>query len=143
MAAGITENGDIKFADGIIGPKDLFTSNNRTGKRVATDAELTFNKVGDTYTLTGVSGNMGGASISLDNLDKFTHRGDTIIFGPTTSGRWTAPILKYRISATQATVTRSSMVMSCMAKRNGNLSSYITGPSLHPTTVRTTTATSA
>ena len=71
MATGITEKGDIKFADGINGPVNLFTSIGRTGKKVAEDATLTFNQVGDTYTLTSVSGMMGDTEIGVGGLDKF------------------------------------------------------------------------
>ena len=76
MAAGITDNGDIEFAEGIIGPQNLFTTNRRIGKEIATDGQLTFKQVGDTYTLTSVSGTMDGKKISVGNLDKFEHVAD-------------------------------------------------------------------
>ena len=76
LVTGIADNGDVRFANGISAPKDLFTTNERTGKRVGT-AELTFNQVGDTYTLSSVSGEMTGkgegTKISASNLDVFTH----------------------------------------------------------------------
>ena len=70
LVTGIADDGDVEFADGISAPNYLFTTDERTGKRVGT-ANLTFNRVGDTYTLTSVSGNMDGTPISVDNLDKF------------------------------------------------------------------------
>ena len=75
IAQGITDEGDIEFAEGINGPENLFTSNGRPGKEVATDAELTFNRVGDTYTLTSVSGEMDGTPIGVGDLDTFVYLG--------------------------------------------------------------------
>ena len=76
MATGITAEGDIEFADGINGPWDLFTTEERVGKEIATDGQLTFNRVGDTYTLTSVRGEMDGTPIGVNNLDEFTHPGN-------------------------------------------------------------------
>ena len=73
IAQGITDEGDIEFATGINGPKDLFTTKERVGKEIATDGQLTFKQVGDTYTLTKVSGMMDGTPIDVDGLDKFKY----------------------------------------------------------------------
>ena len=73
IAQGITDEGDIEFAEGINGPQDLFTTKERVGKEIATDGQLTFNRVGDTYTLTDVSGNMDGKEIGVDGLDEFKY----------------------------------------------------------------------
>ena len=76
LVTGIADDGDVQFADGISAPEDLFTTDVRTGKRVGT-ANLTFNQVGDTYTLFSVSGKMDGPGvgdeISASNLDVFNN----------------------------------------------------------------------
>ena len=76
LVTGIADDGDIQFADGISAPEDLFTETPRPGKRVG-KATLTFKQVGDTYTLSSVSGEMTGDGvgdkISASNLDVFNN----------------------------------------------------------------------
>ncbi len=67
MVTGLDENGNLKFADGIIAPNNLF-SGSGTGS-TAYDGTLTFNRHGDTYTLTSVTAGEGGAS----GLQTFNH----------------------------------------------------------------------
>lgn len=68
--SGTSDNRTVVFSDGVAGP-DLFSAENVEGaKTVYPNSRLTFNRVGDTYTLTGLSGE--GVS-TLTGLDRFTH----------------------------------------------------------------------
>ncbi len=64
---GITATGGVKFAAGVAGP-DLFGSGQAAGK-TAYKGGMTFSRMGDTYTLSSVSGSGIGAS----NLETFIH----------------------------------------------------------------------
>lgn len=69
LVTGI-QNGVLQFAEGVEAP-DLFSTGTFTGKRVFENGGLTFNRLGDTYTLTSVS--VDGAA--LTGLDRFSHPG--------------------------------------------------------------------
>lgn len=61
---GITKSGNVKFAEGIVGP-ELFGNGGAIGRTSYTNYNLNFNRLGDTYTLTSVGGT------SAADLDKF------------------------------------------------------------------------
>lgn len=65
IATGLDGNGHIQYASGIDAPS-LFNESTATGKTAYTGMSLTFQRDGDTYTLSRVNG-------SADNLDRFTH----------------------------------------------------------------------
>ena len=65
IASGLDENGHIQYAPGIDAPS-LFNESTATGKTAYTGMGLTFQRDGDTYTLSRVNG-------SADNLNRFTH----------------------------------------------------------------------
>lgn len=65
IAAGLDGDGHIQYASGIDAPS-LFNESTATGKTAYTGMSLTFQRDGDTYTLSGV--NAGAA-----NLNRFTH----------------------------------------------------------------------
>ncbi len=73
IVTGLDENGHIKYNSGIVAP-NLFNDGDATGKQTYSNAQLTFDREGDTYTLTAISGESG--SISADNLDTFLYLGD-------------------------------------------------------------------
>ncbi|MCD8065615.1 MAG: fibro-slime domain-containing protein [Oscillospiraceae bacterium] len=58
-------NGKIKYADGVVAP-NLFDEGTAIGKTTYSNQDLTFNRVGDTYTLTSVSGDA-----NVSGLDEF------------------------------------------------------------------------
>ncbi|HIX73222.1 MAG TPA: fibro-slime domain-containing protein, partial [Candidatus Anaerobutyricum stercoripullorum] len=57
LVTGLDTNGNIQYADGVIAPK-LFNDGTATGKTFYTDGQfgLQFNRNGDTYTLSAVTG---------------------------------------------------------------------------------------
>ncbi len=65
IATGLDGNGNIRYAAGIDAPS-LFNESTATGKTAYTGMGLTFQRDGDTYTLSRVNG-------SADNLNRFTH----------------------------------------------------------------------
>lgn len=65
LVKGLDDQGHIVYADGISAPK-LFDDGSAIGKREITNYSLDFNRAGDTYTLSAVSG------AGLDNLENFT-----------------------------------------------------------------------
>lgn len=68
LAAGIDATGkNIKFANGISAPKDLFGDNQRNGKH-SEKGSLTFQQDGDTYTLSKAT---VGNTPTVENLEKF------------------------------------------------------------------------
>ena len=66
LAQGLDANGHIIYNDWLIAPK-LFNDGNASGKKTYSGSSLTFNRVGDTYTLSSASVAGGG---SVSNLDK-------------------------------------------------------------------------
>lgn len=69
LVKALDASGNLVYADGVIAPK-LFNEGAATGKRSYDSGNsLTFNRVGDTYTLSAVSGN----NISASNLECFNH----------------------------------------------------------------------
>lgn len=72
IVAGISGDGkDVVFSDGICAPKNLFNESVTTTGKHNYAGTLTFNKVGDTYTLTAA--NATGLEPSLTGLDKLFH----------------------------------------------------------------------
>lgn len=71
IAIGLNSDGTIKYNTGIDAP-DLFNENSTdvTGKTTYSGQTLTFSQVGDTYTLSSVSGSSG---IGVTGLQYFTH----------------------------------------------------------------------
>ena len=67
LANSLDENGHIVYDDWLIAPK-LFNDGNANGKKTYSGSSLTFNRVGDTYTLT--SANAAGVG-SVGTLEKF------------------------------------------------------------------------
>lgn len=65
LVKGLDDQGHIVYADGISASK-LFDDGSAIGKREITNYSLDFNRAGDTYTLSAVSG------AGLDNLENFT-----------------------------------------------------------------------
>ncbi|WP_143786065.1 fibro-slime domain-containing protein [Olsenella sp. An290] len=65
LVKGLDDQGHIVYADDISAPK-LFDDGSAIGKREITNYSLDFNRAGDTYTLSAVSG------AGLDNLENFT-----------------------------------------------------------------------
>lgn len=64
----------LQFSDGITAPEIFGQKDSKTtvtGKKTYSGAELTFKRMGDTYTLTKASGT--DAKINLSNLDRFNH----------------------------------------------------------------------
>lgn len=69
LVKALDAKGDLVYADGVIAPK-LFNGDAATGKRFYDSGNsLKFNRVGDTYTLSAVSGN----KISASDLEYFNH----------------------------------------------------------------------
>ena len=66
LAKGLDANGHIIYNDWLITPK-LFNDGNASGKKTYSGSSLTFNRVGDTYTLSSASVAGGG---SVSNLEK-------------------------------------------------------------------------
>lgn len=66
LANSLDENGHIVYDDWLIAPK-LFNDDNANGKKTYSGSSLTFNRVGDTYTLSSASVAGGG---SVSNLEK-------------------------------------------------------------------------
>lgn len=67
LADSLDENGHIVYNPWLVAPK-LFNDGNANGKKTYSGSSLTFDRVGDTYTLT--SANAAGAG-SVGNLEKF------------------------------------------------------------------------
>lgn len=65
LVKGLDDQGHIVYADGVSAP-NLFDDGSAIGKREITNYSLDFNRAGDTYTLSAVSGT------GLDNLENFT-----------------------------------------------------------------------
>lgn len=89
-------DGDIVYAEGVVAPK-LFGEGDAEGKETISgsdDTVLQFDRSGDTYTLTGVSG--GGLS-TLSGLDKFNNpkTGDKTYRDIWTNNFWPVDGLEY------------------------------------------------
>ncbi|MCC8182751.1 MAG: SpaH/EbpB family LPXTG-anchored major pilin [Clostridiales bacterium] len=69
IAAGLNSDGTIRYSDGIVAPALFNESTSVTGKTTYSGQTLTFSQVGDTYTLSSVSGPNG---YSITNLEYFT-----------------------------------------------------------------------
>lgn len=67
LANSLDENGHIVYDDWLIAPK-LFNDGNANGKKTYSGSSLTFNRVGDTYTLTSATAAGVG---SIGTLEKF------------------------------------------------------------------------
>ncbi|MCI6807048.1 MAG: fibro-slime domain-containing protein [Clostridiales bacterium] len=67
LANSLDENGHIVYNDWLIAPK-LFNDGNANGKKTYSGSSLTFNRVGDTYTLTSATAAGVG---SVGTLEKF------------------------------------------------------------------------
>lgn len=67
LAKGLDANGHIIYNDWLITPK-LFNDGNASGKKTYSGSSLTFNRVGDTYTLTSATAAGVG---SIGTLEKF------------------------------------------------------------------------
>lgn len=66
LVTGLDANGHIVYAPGVVAPK-LFNDGDALGKTAIDGYALSFNRNGDTYTLTGVSGT------NATQLDKFSN----------------------------------------------------------------------
>ena len=67
LASSLDENGHIVYNEWLIAPK-LFNDGNANGKKTYSGSSLTFNRVGDTYTLTSATAAGVG---SIGTLEKF------------------------------------------------------------------------
>ncbi len=74
LVTGFDSNNNVIWANGINAPVDLFSTNPRPGKTTYTGGSLTFNRIGDTYTLTAANSTAGSRS-DLEYF--FTPKGDT------------------------------------------------------------------
>ncbi|MDD6046640.1 MAG: fibro-slime domain-containing protein [bacterium] len=73
LVSGLNEDGTIRYNDLIVAPK-LFNDGDATGKQTYTGSSLTFDRVGDTYTLSAATlKNYNGGSYSIDELQYFFH----------------------------------------------------------------------
>ena len=71
LAAGLNSDGTIRYNDWIVAPK-LFNDGDATGKQTYTGSSLTFDRVGDTYTLSAATlNNSNGRSSTLSGLQYF------------------------------------------------------------------------
>ena len=71
LAAGLNSDGTIRYNDWIVAPK-LFNDGDATGKQTYTGSSLTFDRVGDTYTLSAATlANSNGKQNTLSGLQYF------------------------------------------------------------------------
>ncbi|MDD6411156.1 MAG: fibro-slime domain-containing protein [Oliverpabstia intestinalis] len=71
LASGLNDDGTIKYNGYIVAPK-LFNDGDATGKQTYSGSNLTFNRVGDTYTLSSATlKNSNGKSNTLSGLQYF------------------------------------------------------------------------
>ena len=73
LVSGLNEDGTIRYNEWIVAPK-LFNDGDATGKQTYTGSSLTFDRVGDTYTLSAATlKNYNGGSYSINELQYFFH----------------------------------------------------------------------
>lgn len=71
LASGLNNDGTIRYNDWIVAPK-LFNDGDATGKQTYSGSSLTFDRVGDTYTLSSATlNNSNGQSNTLSGLQYF------------------------------------------------------------------------
>ena len=71
LASGLNSDGTIKYNEWVVAPK-LFNEGSANGKQTYTGSSLTFNRVGDTYTLSSATlKNSNGQSNTLSGLQYF------------------------------------------------------------------------
>lgn len=66
------KDGKIVYNEALIVPK-LFNDGSAEGKKVYSDSSITFEKIGDTYTISSVTVNDSGTKRTLGDLQKFNH----------------------------------------------------------------------
>ncbi|MGN0798848.1 MAG: fibro-slime domain-containing protein [Christensenellales bacterium] len=71
LASGLNSDGTIRYSEWIVAPK-LFNDGDANGKQTYTGSSLTFDRVGDTYTLSAATlNNSNGQSNTLSGLQYF------------------------------------------------------------------------